>query len=43
MKTQAPSNGGVEVEMASLGFGREVKPSVSVVKIDKTDWANMIR
>ena len=46
MNAKAPRNGGVEVEMASLGFGGEVKPSerpsVSVVKRDLTDWANVI-
>ena len=45
--TQAPSNAGVAFEMQSLGLGGEVKgvvvrPSVGVVKVDKTDWANMI-
>jgi len=34
--------------MASLGFGGEVVgavvgPSVGVVKVDNTDWANAIR
>ena len=48
MNTQAPSNAGVAFEMQSLGFGGEVKgvtvgPSVSAVKVDKTDWANAIR
>ena len=47
MNTKAPSNAGVAFEMLSLGFGGEVKgvvvgPSVSVVKVDKTDWENMI-
>ena len=47
MNTQAPSNAGVAFEMASLGFGGEVKgvvvrPSVGVVKVNKTDWANVI-
>jgi len=42
MNKQAPSNAGVEVEMQSLGFGGEVKSSVSVVKRDLTDWANVI-
>jgi len=46
--TQAPSNAGVAFEMQSLGLGGEVKgvvvrPSVGVVKVDKTDWANAIR
>ena len=44
--TQAPSNAGVAFEMQELGFGGEVvgevKPSVSVVKRDLTDWANVI-
>ena len=48
MHTQAPSNEGVALEMQSLGLGGEVlgvvvKPSVSVVKVDKTDWDNAIR
>ena len=48
MNTQAPINEGVAFEMQSLGFGGEVKgvvvkPSVSVVKRDLTDWANVIR
>ena len=47
MNTQTPSNGCVEVEMASLGFRGEVvaeaAPSMSSVKVDKTDWENMIR
>ena len=47
MNTQVPSNAGVAFEMQSLGFGGEVKgvvvkPSVSTVKVDKTDWENMI-
>ena len=47
MNTQAPINAGVEVEMQSLGLGGEVKgvvvgPSVRAVKVDKTDWANMM-
>ena len=46
MHTQAPSNEGVAYERQSLGFGGEVKPSerpsVSVVKRDLTDWANVI-
>ena len=47
MNTQAPSNAGVAFEMQSLGLGGEVKgsvvgPSVGVVTVDKTDWANMI-
>ena len=48
LNTQAPSNAGVAFEMASLGLGVEVVgavvgPSVGVVKVDKTDWANAIR
>ena len=45
MNPQAPINEGVAFEMQSLGFGGEVvavKPSVSVVKRDLTDWANVI-
>ena len=42
LKTQTPSNAGVAFEMASLGLGGEVKSSVSVVKRDLTDWANVI-
>ena len=47
MNTQTPSNSGVAFEMQSLGFGGEVKgvvvkPSVGAVKVDKTDWENMI-
>ena len=47
MNTQAPSNAGVAFEMQSLGFGSEVKgvvvkPSVGEVKVDKTDWANVM-
>ena len=48
MNTQTPSNAGVAFEMEALGLGVEVLgavvgPSVSKVKIDKTDWANAIR
>jgi len=45
MNTKAPSNAGVAFEMQSLGLGGEVKavPSVGAVKVDKTDWDNMIR
>ena len=48
MKTQTPSNAGVAFEMQALGFGGEVldvavRPSVSSVQVDKTDWANIIR
>ena len=45
MNPQAPINEGIAFEMQSLGFGGEVvavKPSVSVVKRDLTDWANVI-
>ena len=46
MNTKAPSNEGVAFELASLGFGGEVKsvvgPSVGEVKVDKTDWANVM-
>ena len=48
LNTQAPINEGIAFEMLSLGFGGDVKgvvvrPSVSAVKVDKTDWANAIR
>ena len=47
MNTQPPSNAGLAFEMQSLGFGGEVvaeaAPSISSVKVDKTDWENMIR
>ena len=46
LKTQAPSNAGVAFEMQSLGLGDEVKgvvgPSVRAIKVDKTDWDNVI-
>ena len=47
MNTQAPSNAGVAFEMQSLGLGGEVVgavvgPSMRGVKVDKTDWDNMI-
>jgi|TARA_B110000090_G_scaffold122777_1_gene136109 hypothetical protein len=46
MNTQTPSNAGVSFEMNSLGLGFEVvdvvRPSVSVVKRDLTDWSNII-
>ena len=46
MNTQTPSNAGVSFEMNSLGLGFEVvdvvRPSVSVVKRDVTDWSNII-
>ena len=46
MNTQTPSNAGVSFEMNSLGLGFEVvdvvRPSVSVVKRDLTDWSNLI-
>ena len=47
INTQTPSNGGIAFEMQSLGLGSEVvaqaAPSMSSVKVDKTDWENMIR
>jgi hypothetical protein len=48
MNTQIPSKEGVTFEMQSLGLGGEVlgaavKPSVSSVQVDLTDWANAIR
>ena len=47
MNTQIPNNAGVAFEMQSLGLGVEVvaeaAPSMSSVKVDKTDWENMIR
>tara|TARA_R110000796_G_scaffold148191_1_gene265050 strand:+ start:1644 stop:1988 length:345 start_codon:yes stop_codon:yes gene_type:complete len=47
MNTQTPSNAGVTFEMQALGFEGEVvaeaAPSMSSVKVDKTDWENMIR
>ena len=47
MNTQTPSNAGVALEMQALGLGGEVvaeaAPSMSSVKVDKTDWENMIR
>ena len=46
LNTQAPINEGVAMEMQALGLGdvvlSVVKPSVSVVKRDLTDWANVI-
>ena len=47
MNTQAPSNEGVALEMKALGLGGEVLgavvgPSVRAVKVDKTDWANVM-
>ena len=47
MNTQAPSNEGIALEMQTLGLGGEVVgvvvgPSVRGVKVDKTDWDNMI-
>jgi len=46
--TKLASTAGVTFEMQSLGFGGEVvgaavKPSVGAVKVDKTDWGNIIR
>ena len=47
MNTQAPNSEGVAFEMKALGLGGEVvaqaAPSMSSVKVDKTDWANMLR
>jgi hypothetical protein len=48
INTQTPSTAGVTSEMQALGLGVEVvgavvKPSVNDVKVDKTDWANVIR
>jgi hypothetical protein len=46
INTQTPSNGGIAFEMQLLGLGDEVmavvRPSVSVVKRDLTDWGNVI-
>ena len=46
MNAKAPSNASVAFEMQSLGLGDEVmavvRPSVSVVKRDLTDWSNII-
>ena len=46
--TKLTINHGVEFEMQSLGLGGEVVavtvgPSVRVLKVDKTDWANAIK
>jgi len=45
--TKLASNEGVALEMKALGLGGEtlpvVKPSVRVLKVDKTDWENAIR
>ena len=48
LNAKASNSEGIAFEMQSLGFGGEavcvvVKPSVSVVKRDLTDWANVIR
>ena len=47
LNTKAPNNEGIAFEMHSLGLGGEVvaeaAPSMSSVKVDKTDWENMIR
>jgi len=47
LNTQIPNNAGVALEMNALFFrGDEVtvvKPSVSSVQVDKTDWDNVIR
>jgi hypothetical protein len=47
MNTQTPSNAGVALEMKALGFGGEVvsvavRPLVVAVKVDLTDWENII-
>ena len=47
MNAKSASNASVAFEMQSLGLGGEVVgavvgPSVGVVKVDKTDWDNMI-
>ena len=48
MNTQSPSNAGLALEMQALGLGGEVvgavvKPSVNEVKVDLTDWVNIIK
>ena len=48
MNTQSPSNAGLALEMQALGLGGEVvgavvKPSVNEVKVDLTDWENIIK
>ena len=49
MNTQTPSSAGVTSEMQALGLGDEVvgaaavKSSVGAVKVDLTDWANIIK
>ena len=47
LNTKAPNNEGIVFEMHSLGLGGEVvaeaAPSMSSVKVDKTDWENVIR
>jgi hypothetical protein len=48
MNTQTPSNAGVTFEMQALGLGVEVvgavvRPSVNEVKVDLTDWENIIK
>jgi hypothetical protein len=48
MNTQTPSNAGLALEMQALGLGGEVvdvavKSSVVPVKVDLTDWANIIK
>jgi len=46
LNTQAPINEGIAFEMQSLGFGGEAPSQsaspVSTVKVDLTDWANVI-
>ena len=47
LNAKVPNTEGIAFEMQSLGLGGEVvavvKPSVSVVKRDLTDWVNVIR
>ena len=48
MNTQTPSSAGAALEMNALGLGGEVvgaavKSSVGAVKVDLTDWANIIK
>jgi hypothetical protein len=47
MNTQTPSSAGVAFEMQALGLGGEVfgavRPPEVAVKVDLTDWANIIR
>jgi len=47
MNAKSASNASVAFEMQSLGLGSEVvaqaAPSMNSVKVDKTDWENVIR